>query len=293
MGCTLCPRGCNIERGERRGFCGVNDTLKVARAALHFWEEPCISGTEGSGAVFFSGCSLHCVYCQNGEISSGRAGKEITISRLCDIFLELQKKGANNINLVTPSHYAPQIKEALGLAKEKGLHLPVVYNCGGYESTETLRSLEGLIDIYLPDFKYTSRFISKKYSNAPDYFETAKSALCEMVRQIGGSSFDERGIMTRGVIVRHLVLPSHADDSKKVIAYLHKTYGDNIYISIMNQFTPNVGCEAFPELFCTVTDEEYDEVVNFAVRLGVKNGFIQEGGTANESFIPPFNCEGV
>lgn len=293
MGCTLCPRGCNIERSEKRGFCGVGDTLKVARAALHFWEEPCISGEEGSGAVFFSGCPLHCVYCQNREISGGRAGKEITVMRLSEIFLELQAKGANSINLVTPTHYAPKIKKALSLAKANGLRLPVVYNCGGYESVGTLRSLEGLIDIYLPDFKYFSRFLSKKYSNAPDYFEVAKAALFEMVRQVGSACFDERGIMTRGVIVRHLVLPTHASDSLKVINYLYKTYCDRIYISIMNQFTPNEGCKAFPELFRAVTAEEYGEVVNFAVNLGVTNGFTQESGTASESFIPPFDCEGV
>lgn len=293
MGCTLCPRKCNIDRVAHKGVCGAADTLKVARAALHFWEEPCISADEGSGTVFFSGCPLHCVYCQNSAISNGRAGKEISVARLAEIFLELQEKGANNINLVTPTHFVPEIIEALKLAKEKGLRLPVVYNCGGYESVESLRLLEGLVDIYLPDMKYHSRFLSKKYSNAPDYFETATRALGEMVRQTGGALFDERGIMLRGVIVRHLVLPTHADDSKRVLEYLYKTYGDKIYISIMNQFTPNEGCKSYPELIRTVTAKEYDEVVGFAERLGINRGFTQESGTASESFIPPFDCEGV
>ena len=293
-GCRLCPRECGADRAAARGRCGVGSTLKVARAALHYWEEPCISGEEGSGTVFFCGCSLGCVYCQNREISSGEAGKEISIERLGRIFLELQAKGANNINLVTAGHYLPQAAAALRLAAGQGLAIPVVYNSGGYESARELRRLEGLVDIYLPDFKYMDSAAAGRYSNAPDYPEAAKKALAEMVRQQGRPRFDGRGMMTAGVIVRHLMLPGMLEDSKAVIRYLYETYGDAIYISIMNQYTPMPGIgEKYPELSRALTQEEYDEAVDFALELGVENGFIQEGGTVSESFIPPFDAEGV
>lgn len=293
-GCTLCPRECGAHRelGER-GFCGANGTLRVARAALHFWEEPCISGEEGSGTVFFSGCCLKCVFCQNYEISSENAGKEITVSRLAEIFLELQEKGANNVNLVTPTHYVPQIIEALDRAKGEGLSLPVVYNTSGYEKVETLRMLEGMVDVWLPDFKYKSSDYARRYSGAADYFPTACAALEEMVRQAGEPVFNEKGIMTRGVIVRHLMLPGLAGDTKAVLRYLYERYGDSIYISIMNQYTPLPRASAFPGLDRKLTDEEYQEAVDYAISLGVENGFIQEGETAEESFIPPFDNEGV
>ena len=295
--CTLCPRNCAVDRetGER-GICGQTNELKVARAALHFWEEPCISGEAGSGTVFFSGCSLHCVFCQNEAIANGTVGKNITIERLAEIFLELQEKGANNINLVTPGHFIPQIKEALVLAKQKGLNLPIVYNTNSYESIEAIKSLEGFIDIYLPDFKYMDSTLSQKYSHAADYAKVVKDNIAEMVRQTGTPVFDERGeegILKRGTIVRHLTLPGCLDDSKAVIRYLHETYGNQIYLSIMSQFTPLPNVAAYPELNRRVTEAEYEELVDYAIELGVEQGFIQEGDVAEESFIPDFDCEGV
>ena len=295
--CTLCPRNCFVNRklGEK-GICGQSSTLKVARAALHFWEEPCISGEKGSGAVFFSGCALHCVFCQNQEIANGSVGKEISKERLSEIFLELQEKGANNINLVTPGHFVPQIVPAIERARNQGLNLPIVYNTSSYENVDSIRKLEGIVDIYLPDFKYMSSSLSKKYSHAPDYSEVAKKVVAEMVRQTGAASFYEKEgqeLMQRGVIVRHLILPGCMEDSKNIIRYLHDAYGDTIYLSIMNQFTPLKNVEKYPELNRKLTEDEYDEVVDFAIDLGVENGFIQEGETAEESFIPEFDCDGV
>lgn len=311
--CTLCPRNCMTDRANgETGVCGQTKQLKVARAALHYWEEPCISGKGGSGAVFFSGCALHCVFCQNHNIANGTAGKPISQERLCEIFLELQEKGANNINLVTPGHFVPQIIPALKRAKRQGLMLPVVYNTSSYESVDTIRRLDGLVDVYLPDFKYMSAELSAKYSHAADYSKAAKAAVAEMVRQTGAAVFApeehagsladdttdfdpvEAGwLMKRGTIVRHLLLPGCTEDSKAVIRYLYETYGNTVYISIMSQFTPLAGLERYPELNRRVTDEEYEEVVDYALGLGVECGFIQEGDTAEESFIPEFDGEGV
>ena len=292
--CTLCPRNCGVNRlsGEV-GYCGKPSKIFAARAALHMWEEPCLVGETGSGTVFFSGCNLKCVFCQNHNIAVGQTGKEVSMTRLSNIFLELQKKGAANINLVTPTHYIPQIHLALTEAKANGLHLPIVYNTSGYEKAESLRLLEGLIDIYLPDFKYFSSELSTKYSFAPDYFQQACEALAEMYRQTGPCTFDHEGMLTRGIIVRHLILPGQTKDSKKILHYLHDTYGDNICISIMNQYTPLDHVSSFPELNRKLTDAEYDRVVNYAMRLDITNAFIQEGDTAEESFIPPFNLEGI
>lgn len=311
--CTLCPRNCMTDRANgETGVCGQTKQLKVARAALHYWEEPCISGKGGSGAVFFSGCPLHCVFCQNHNIANGTAGKPISQERLCEIFLELQEKGANNINLVTPGHFVPQIIPALTCARRQGLMLPVVYNTSSYESVDTIRRLDGLVDVYLPDFKYMSAELSAKYSHAADYSKAAKAAVAEMVRQTGAAVFApeehagsladdttdfdpvEAGwLMKRGTIVRHLLLPGCTEDSKAVIRYLYETYGNTVYISIMSQFTPLAGLERYPELNRRVTDEEYEEVVDYALGLGVECGFIQEGDTAEESFIPEFDGEGV
>jgi putative pyruvate formate lyase activating enzyme len=268
----------------------------VARAALHYWEEPCISGSEGSGAVFFSGCPLHCVFCQNREIAAGNAGKKISVERLAEIFLELQEKGANNINLVTAGHFAPQVIKALESSKRQGLTLPIVYNTSSYESVDAIKSLEGLVDIYLPDFKYMDETLSRRYSHAPDYSVVAKAAIAEMVRQTGSARFrngDEEDLMEQGTIVRHLLLPGCGEDSRAVIRYLYETYHDEIYISIMNQFTPVTALSDYPELNRKVTEAEYEEVVDYAIELGVECGFIQEGETAEESFIPEFDCEGV
>ena len=293
MKCSLCPRMCNVDREITTGYCGVKKTLRVARAALHFWEEPCISGEEGSGAVFFTGCNLRCVFCQNFQIARAEQGKEITVERLSEIFLELQEQKANNINLVTATHYVPQVVEALKIAKEKGLHIPVVYNCGGYETVETLKLLEGLVDIYLPDFKYVDHDRAKRYSRAEDYPEAAKKALAEMVRQQPEAEFDERGIMKKGVIVRHLMLPGGIKDSKAVVKYLYETYGNQIFISLMNQYTPLPHVADYPEIDRKLKKFEYDRLVDYAISLGVENGFIQEGETAKESFIPAFTNEGV
>lgn len=292
--CNLCPRECNVDRGlSKMGFCKVPNHIKVARAELHFWEEPCISGDEGSGTVFFSGCNLRCVYCQNRKIAEGVYGKEITVDRLAAIFLELQEKGANNINLVTPSHYVLQIVKALKQAKEKGLKVPVVYNSSAYEKVEALKLLEGYVDVYLPDFKYMDSHLSGKYSKAEDYSYVAKQAIREMVRQVGLPKFDDRDMLKKGVVVRHLILPGYVEDSKEIIKYLYDTYGNDIFISILSQFTPLEGLEKYPEINRKLTEEEYEEVVNYAIEIGVENGFIQEGDVAEESFIPNFDGQGV
>lgn len=291
--CKLCPRNCGVNRKNNIGFCGQSDKLYAARAALHMWEEPCISGEQGSGTVFFTGCNLRCVYCQNRQIAVGGTGFEITTKRLSEIFLKQQENGAHNINLVTPTHYVPHIIEALDMVRGKSLTIPVLYNCGGYESVETLKLLRGYVDIYMPDFKYMDKTIAKKYSNAEDYPEMAKLAIEEMVLQSGGCVFDENGIMKKGVIVRHLVLPSYVQNSMQVIKYLHQTYGQKIYMSIMNQYTPMPYVSKYPEINRTVTEAEYDEVINYAVQIGVENAFVQEGTAARESFIPLFDGEGI
>lgn len=288
--CNLCPRRCLTRRQDgERGYCGMTQDIMIARAALHFWEEPCISGSNGSGAVFFTGCPLRCVFCQNHKIAIGSVGKSVTIEELVEIFFKLKEEGANNINLVTPTHYVPQICDALKYAKEKGLDLPIVYNTGSYERVETLRMLEGLVDIYLPDCKYKSSELSGKYSNAPDYFEVADAAIEDMIRQVGKPVFDKEGMIKKGVIVRHMVLPGCTRDSKAVLKHLHNKYGNSIYISIMNQYTPIGELQRYPELKRKITQREYDKVVDYAIDIGIENGFIQEGDTAKESFIPDFS----
>lgn len=303
--------------------------IRVARAALHFWEEPCISGTAGSGAVFFSGCNLGCVFCQNYAISRGHVGKNITVQRLSDIFLELQDKGANNINLVTAGHFLPVVIDALEDAKNRGLSIPIVYNTSSYEKVEAIRDLDGLVDIYLPDLKYVSSRLSGDFSKAPDYFEVASKAIEEMVRQTGEPEFfvkkkaslnqqmslwesedvmdaatynecaddlmseGREVLMKRGTIVRHLLLPGCTEDSKAVVKYLYETYGDSIFISIMNQYTPMPQVAGHPLLSRKVTDDEYNEVLDYAIDSGIENAFMQEGDVAEKSFIPDFDCEGL
>lgn len=298
--CTLCPRACHVDRtAGQKGRCHVDARIRVARAALHMWEEPCLSGRSGSGAVFFSGCALGCIFCQNREIASGKAGLVISEARLSEIFLELQEKGANNINLVTAGHYVPQVIRALACAKSQGLRIPIVYNSSGYEKAETLRQLEGLIDIYLPDLKYLTPELAAAYSHAPDYPQYAMEAIAEMVRQQPQAEFmpedrtEASPIMRRGVIVRHLLLPGHVREAKKVVGYLHETYGDQIYISMMNQYTPMSEKFADPNLNRRVTKREYERLLDYAAEIGVENGFYQEGATADESFIPEFDYEGV
>lgn len=297
--CVLCPRKCHADRLHGQvGYCGQTAELTAARAALHFWEEPCISGTKGSGTVFFSGCNLRCVFCQNHNIAIGKAGLPLSLERLCDIFLELQDKGANNINLVTPTHFIPQIVWSLENAKKQGLSIPIVYNTGSYEEVDSLRMLDGLVDIYLPDLKYYSPELSLAFSHAADYFEKATAAIAEMFRQVGTPVMntvqaDKSSLMKRGMIVRHLLLPGQTKDSKKILRYLHEVYGNDIYVSIMNQYTPLPHVADISELNRTVTPDEYERVITFARRLGIENGFIQEGSAADESFIPEFDGEGI
>lgn len=292
--CLLCPRKCGINRSTgQTGVCGVSSEIKVARAALHYWEEPCISGKKGSGAVFFSGCSLHCVFCQNREISDGKAGKVISKERLSDIFMELAVKGANNINLVTPGQYIPDIVWAVNDAKSRGMKLPIIYNTSGYENVTELKLLEGIVDVYLPDFKYMDSTLSAKYSRAKDYPSVAKQALSEMVRQQPDVVIDDAtGLIQKGVIVRQLLLPGHVNDAKAVLKYLYDTYHDHVYISMMSQFTP-IALKDYPEINRTVTRREYERLVDYALEIGITNAFIQEGDVAKDSFIPAFDCEGV
>lgn len=292
--CLLCPRKCGINRRTgQTGVCGVSSEIKVARAALHYWEEPCISGKRGSGAVFFSGCSLHCVFCQNREISDGKEGKVISKERLSDIFIELAGKGANNINLVTPGQYIPDIVWAVNDAKSRGMKLPIIYNTSGYENVTELKLLEGIVDVYLPDFKYMDSTLSAMYSRAKDYPSVAKQALSEMVRQQPEVVIDDAtGLIQKGVIVRQLLLPGHVNDAKAVLKYLYDTYRDHVYISMMSQFTP-IALEDYPEINRTVTKREYERLVNYALEIGITNAFIQEGDVAKDSFIPAFDCEGV
>ena len=292
--CMLCPRECGVNRNKGNvGLCGVDSKIKVARIAPHYFEEPPISAQNGSGAIFFSGCNLKCIFCQNYNISVKNFGKEITVDELASKMLELQEKGVHNINLVTPTHYIVQIVEALKIAKEKGLKIPIVYNTSSYEKVESLKLLEGLVDIYLPDLKYFDDFIAMRYSKAPNYFNTAIEAIEEMYRQVGPIKLSKDGIMKKGVIVRHLMLPEKSEDSKKILDYLYGTYGDNIFLSIMNQYTTLPQVKNIEELHRTITENEYNELIDYAISLGISKAFIQDGKTCLESFIPEFDLTGV
>lgn len=315
--CTLCHRNCKVNRNNNQiGFCKASSKVKVAKASLHLWEEPPISQGNGSGTVFFSHCNFKCVFCQNYNISQGTEanfvtsasnhlnlsdsnhqssviGSEISIERLSEIFLELQTKGANNINLVTPTHYVPQIIEALKIAKKNNLIIPVLYNTNSYDSIETIRALDGYIDVYLPDFKYFNDKYAIKYSNAKDYLYNTTKIIDEMLKQVGKPVFNEDGIMLRGVIIRHLMLPGLLFDSKKIVDYIYSKYSDDIYISLMNQYVPMFKASNYPEINKPLNPKHYDSLINYALGLGIKNGFIQEDGTNNISYIPDFNLEGV
>ena len=288
-GCILCPRQCGVDRTERVGYCGSGSLPKVARAAKHHWEEPCISGTEGSGTVFFSGCTLGCVFCQNREISRGGTGREVTVEHLADIFKRLEGQGVHNLNLVTPTHFTPQILQALELAKPT---VPVVMNCGGYERVETLRQWEGKVQVYLPDLKYFSPELSAKYSAAPDYFAVASKAIMEMHRQQPQLVW-EGDLLKSGLIIRHLVLPGCMKDSLKVLDFLDKSLPkDSFLLSLMSQYTPTENCKQFPEINRRVTTYEYRKVADRAAELGF-SGFAQDRRSAKEEYTPPFNLEGV
>lgn len=292
--CVLCPRECHADRANGKlGFCRMNALPHAALASVHMWEEPCISGTKGSGTVFFSGCNLKCVFCQNFDISQQNNGKEISVSRLAEIFIEEQNKNVHNLNLVSAGHFLPAVKEALILAKEKGLKIPVVYNTNGYEKTEALRELEGLVDIYLPDIKYFSPELSNEYSFAENYFETALNAVKEMYRQTGKNIFDETGIMKKGVIIRHLVLPSHRDDSKKILDDIKENFGNNVYVSIMNQYTPMYKAKEIKKLNRRLTTFEYEDVIKYFFDIGLKNGYMQGRLSASDAYTPKFDLSGI
>ena len=291
--CNLCPRKCNAKRSSNKGYCKAPSDIMVSRAALHFWEEPCISGEEGSGTVFFSACNMGCVFCQNTDIAHEVFGKRISEERLSQIFLELQGKNANNINLVTPTHYSEKIINAVRLARKNGLKIPIVYNTSGYENEDIISTLEETIDIFMPDFKYWLPDTAKKYSNAPDYPEIAKKAIDKMVSMRPELIYDKRGILQRGVIIRILLLPGFVYEAKKIAEYVYLKYGDKVIISLMSQYTPNGKLENYPEINRKVRKKEYESLVDFVLELGAENVYIQEGSSADESFIPPFNLDGV
>ena len=290
--CRLCPRNCGINRYDKVGVCGASSKVKVSHYSLHQWEEPVISGVNGSGTVFFSHCNLKCIFCQNKKISTGGYGKEITNKRLGEIFLELQDRGAHNINLVTPTHYVPQIVKVLRKLKGKELTIPVVYNTSSYENVSTIKLLDSLVDIYLADLKYFDDELARNYSNCKNYFDVACNAIDEMYKQVGEPVFEDN-LMKKGLIIRLLILPGHKEDVKKIIEYVYNKYKDSVFISIMNQYTPVVQSLVYPNLNWTVTDSEYCDVINYACDLGVTCAFIQEGETADESFIPDFDCSNV
>lgn len=292
--CSICPRFCGVDRKSEVGFCGVPEQPKVAKAFLHMWEEPCISGTMGSGAVFFSGCNLKCIYCQNFDISQNNHGKIISIERLQEIFVELINKGAHNINLVSPSHYSCAIKQALLTLKQQGqLTVPVVYNSNGYEAIAALKSIEGLVDVYLPDIKYFSEKSSLKYSRAQDYPEVNKKAIIEMYNQVGSPVLDETGLIQRGLIIRHLILPGHIKESINVLNWISENLPKSVYVSLMSQYTPYYDACKFPEINRPITKNEYEKVVNHLYKLGLEEGYIQERQSADIKYIPDFNLEGV
>lgn len=292
--CRLCPRNCGINRLEgQTGYCKAGKDVKLAKSALHFWEEPCISGTNGSGTVFFSNCNLSCVFCQNHKISQESFGKEVSIERLAGIFIELQQRGAHNINLVTPTHYAPQIIESVQIAKKDGLCIPVLYNTNSYENVSTIESLKGTVDVYLADLKYFKNSYAQKYSNVQDYFLHASKAIDAMRRQTGPVLFNKDGLMTKGVLVRHLMLPGLLFDTKKLIDYLYGKYGNSIFLSLMNQYTPMHKAADFPELNRKLNPKHYESIIDYCIDKGISNAYIQEAGTASEDFVPNFDLDGI
>lgn len=285
--CEICPHKCKIDRTKNQvGRCKSKDTVKVALASIHNFEEPCISGRNGSGTVFFSNCNLSCEFCQNYEISQQGLGKEISIERLAEIFIEQQSRGADNINLVSPTSYAVQIIEAIKIAKNNGLKIPIIYNTNGYENIETLKLLEGYIDIYLPDLKYAENDLAKKYSKIENYFEIATSAIKEMYRQVGKNEYDENGIIKAGIIIRHLILPNHTENSKKVLKWIAENMPKNITVSVMAQYFPTYKAKEIPEIARKITKEEYEKVENYLYELDLENGYIQELGEHEEEYVP-------
>ena len=290
--CILCPRNCHADRTKQYGFCHASSEVEVALVSLHKWEEPCLSGKNGAGTVFFSHCSMKCIFCQNHEISTEGKGLKVSIERLAEIFLEQQQRKAHCLELVTPTHYVPQIIKALNIAKQNGLNIPVVYNCSGYEKVETLHALRGYIDVFLPDFKYFYSETAKEYSNAPDYPEVAKKVIDKMYELVGKPVFKD-DIMQKGVIIRHLILPWQYKESMQIVKYIWETYHDDVYLSLMNQYTPMYKALSHPKLKRKLTTFEYNKVVDFASDLGFTNCYIQQGKTATKDFVPDFNGENV
>lgn len=288
--CTLCPHNCKVNRLEgKKGRCKCDNTLKIALASLHMFEEPCISGANGSGTVFFTNCNLNCIYCQNYEISQGGKGKEITIQTLADIFIKQQEKGAHNINLVTPTMYVYQIIEAIKIARKNGLKIPIIYNSNGYENIETIKMLNGYIDVYLPDLKYYTNELSKKYSNVDNYFEIATNAIKEMYSQVGNAIFDDNGIIQKGVIIRHLVLPNHIQNTKNILKWINENMPKDIYVSVMAQYFPTYKAKNDSLINRKLNKKEYKEVFNYLYSLDLQNGYIQELGSHEEEYVPDFN----
>ncbi|SNX54891.1 radical SAM protein [Thermoanaerobacterium sp. RBIITD] len=291
--CNICPRNCNVDRNIKRGFCRMSNNIKVAKAYLHKWEEPCISGERGSGTVFFTGCNLKCVFCQNYKISQENFGITVSIEKLADIFLNLEKLGAHNINLVSPTIYIPKIKESILIAKDKGLSIPIVYNSNAYENVELLRILDGLIDIYLPDLKYYDDTTAIKFSYAPEYFKYAKKAILEMFRQVGVPIFDKNGIMKRGLIIRHLILPGKLHETKKILKWIKENLPKEVYVSLMGQYIPYYKAKNYPEINKKIDNRDYEEAINYFFEIGLENGFVQDDESASENYIPNFNLEGI
>ncbi len=288
--CTLCPHNCKVNRLEgKKGRCKCDNTLKIALASLHMFEEPCISGANGSGTVFFTNCNLNCIYCQNYEISQGGKGKEITIQTLADIFIKQQEKGAHNINLVTPTMYVYQIIEAIKIARKNGLKIPIIYNSNGYENIETIKMLNGYIDVYLPDLKYYTNELSKKYSNVDNYFEVATNAIKEMYSQVGNAIFDDNAIIQKGVIIRHLVLPNHIQNTKNILKWINENMPKDIYVSVMAQYFPTYKAKNDSLINRKLNKKEYKEVFNYLYSLDLQNGYIQELGSHEEEYVPDFN----
>lgn len=288
--CEICPHKCKVNRlSGKKGRCKCDDKIKIALASIHNYEEPCISGINGSGTIFFSNCNLNCVYCQNYEISQEGKGKVISIEHLADIFISQQAKNVNNINLVTPTMYVPQIIEAIKIARQKGLHIPIIYNSNGYENVETIKMLNGYIDIYLPDLKYYSNELSKKYSNVDNYFDTAIKCINEMINQVGNPQFDENGIIKKGVIIRHLILPNYLLNTKKVLKNIKEIFGSDVYVSIMYQYFPTYKAKKFEKLNRKITKKEYKEIEEYLYLLDLKNGYIQELGEHEEEYVPNFD----
>lgn len=289
--CFVCPRNCSIDREKGTGFCGVGNKPVIAKAFLHKWEEPCISGTNGSGTVFFSGCNLKCIYCQNYSISQECFGKQVTVEKLGEIYLSLKEKGAHNINLVSPTQFIPQIRESL--EGVKNLEIPVIYNTNGYENTASIKQLKGCINVYMPDLKYIDSAYSLKYSGAKDYFERASAGLKEMYEQVGGAEFDDNGLIIKGLVIRHLILPGLSSESIKVLDWLKANMRQDVVVSVMSQYTPYYKAESCPEINRRITRWEYDRVVRHFLRLEFEHGYFQERASACEEYIPDFNLEGI